>query len=88
MCAGDGRSGPCDADQGGPLVEISTGILIGIYSWHHGMITSSSTFTSINFNPLFCLLGEYLECRNAGYPSVFTEVSHYIDWINDKISKY
>ena len=39
-CAGygDRELGPCDGDEGAPLVEISTGKLIGLFSWNQGKI--------------------------------------------------
>ena len=63
MCAGypDGEQSPCFADGGAPMVEQSTGNLVGILSFFKG-------------------------CQVAGYPSVFTEISYYIDWINDIIN--
>ena len=83
LCAGrvEGGVDACKGDSGGPLVCKE--------NEEDGKTTSIPTL-----NHIFCISDHYvlagviswgLGCGKAHTPSVFTNVVHYLDWIQEKM---
>ncbi len=80
FCAGGDRKGSCWGDYGNPLLELYKG---GFAHTRKDILVGVSFFVSFasydDPDP---------ECVAFGYPSGFTRVAYYSDWIESNVRKY
>lgn len=80
----------CDAAYGGTNAVLSTMICAGVPEGGRGPCEGDAggpLFTTQKPASLIGIASWSYRCGQVGYPTVFTEVSHYVDWINDVAAK-
>ena len=82
FCAGGDHKGGCHGDNGGPLLLLSEG---GSTHGDKDVVVGLYTYMTV---PDKLLDEEYSDCNLPGYPSGFTRVSVYAEWIHSNVRKY